>query len=371
MSGRLRDDDFDVTEPKQTAEKDMIGRGAAKNTALLVTDMQDVFLDPVSPLSCPGPELIPSLRRLVQFCRAHGVEVIFTAHVLPAVPAPIGELGRRYPFLAQSDWLRAAHPGTRITAELSLLPHELLVRKPQYSTFYETALDQYLHARDIGSLLVAGISTNVCCLYTAVDAFHRGYQVRLVGDATAAGWVTLEEGQARESVSVQRLVLADFSQHFGDVVSVAEVEQEYRSQSPLRAGPDWPAPGFLDLSARLASGSGGTRWASDLELMPLDWKADLPEVLRRLREHGGSGVSVYLDFDCPFNVLLDPHLPASPLAEVTSAEPALVEEYLSLRRTASAGLREGRPPEVPELLRGLAGLTGRTAERRGQDGPTS
>ena len=77
-----------------------------------------------------------------------------------------------------------------------------------------------------------------------------------------------------------------------------------------------------------------------------------------LRGRSGSGVSTYLDVDCPFNVMLDPHLPASPLAAILCAEPALVDEYLSIRRIASAGVREGSLPEVPELLHSLARLTG-------------
>jgi hypothetical protein len=139
---------------------------------------------------------------------------------------------------------------------------------------------------------------------------------------------------------------------------VGQVEEEFDSSLPIQATADWPSPGLLHLSASVASGTGAARHAPRLELVPFDWRTDLREVLQALEPRRNGGVSVYLDFDCPFNALLDPRLPSSPLAAVICADGGEFEQYLSLRRTAGAGLREGSLPDVPELLRALARLTG-------------
>ncbi len=66
------------------------------------------------------------------------------------------------------------------------LPGEFVVRKHRYSAFVSTDLNLTLKSRDIRTLIMTGVSTNVCVESTARDGFMRDYYVVLLKDCTAA-----------------------------------------------------------------------------------------------------------------------------------------------------------------------------------------
>ena len=59
----------------------------------------------------------------------------------------------------------------------------LFVQKVRHSGFYESALNHLLHTNDIETLVLAGQVTEQCILYTALDAYIRGFDIRVVRDA--------------------------------------------------------------------------------------------------------------------------------------------------------------------------------------------
>lgn len=71
---------------------------------------------------------------------------------------------------------------------------DIVIEKPRYSAFYNTALDSMLRARGIRSLAFCGIATNVCVESTLRDGYHREYFGVLLEDAThQAGPAFLQE----------------------------------------------------------------------------------------------------------------------------------------------------------------------------------
>jgi nicotinamidase-related amidase len=57
--------------------------------------------------------------------------------------------------------------------------------KHRYDAFNGTDLDLILRAREIETLLLTGVATNVCVETTARTAFSLGYRVPMVGDCLA------------------------------------------------------------------------------------------------------------------------------------------------------------------------------------------
>ncbi|HEX8101626.1 MAG TPA: isochorismatase family cysteine hydrolase [Solirubrobacteraceae bacterium] len=57
--------------------------------------------------------------------------------------------------------------------------------KGRHSVFYQTALDHLLRARDIERLVMTGQATEQCILYSALDAYLRGFQIVIPTDAVA------------------------------------------------------------------------------------------------------------------------------------------------------------------------------------------
>jgi nicotinamidase-related amidase len=72
-------------------------------------------------------------------------------------------------------------------AEL-LAPHrdDYFVLKPKHSGFFETSLPILLAHLGARTLVLAGWTTDICVLFTGIDAYMRGYGVVLAADAVAA-----------------------------------------------------------------------------------------------------------------------------------------------------------------------------------------
>ena len=63
---------------------------------------------------------------------------------------------------------------------------DFYVLKPQRSGFFGTPLDFLLENLDVSNLIVTGVTTDICVLFTAHDAYMRGYSVSVPGDCSAA-----------------------------------------------------------------------------------------------------------------------------------------------------------------------------------------
>jgi ureidoacrylate peracid hydrolase len=194
----------------RTGRIDEVHRLEPGRTALLVIDMQRGFLDPGAALEVPpGRAIIPNLRRLIQTCRRQSVPVIFTGFVyataipclrgdpfgpehLPARPGEPTGFGR-----PSSNCLVATDVGdgpdsAAIVPELAPRADELVVRGHTYDKFYGTPLDLALRSRDIRSLIITGVVTDVCVNCTLLSAANRDYRVTAVADGVATLWPELQ-----------------------------------------------------------------------------------------------------------------------------------------------------------------------------------
>ena len=77
-------------------------------------------------------------------------------------------------------------PGHDIVAELAPAPGEPVVDKPGKGAFYATALDALLRDRGIASLVVSGVTTEVCVQTTVREANDRGYECLVLEDCVAS-----------------------------------------------------------------------------------------------------------------------------------------------------------------------------------------
>jgi nicotinamidase-related amidase len=59
----------------------------------------------------------------------------------------------------------------------------LFVQKVRHSAFYSTALDHLLRSHGVEEIVLAGQVTEQCILYSALDAYVRGFSVRIPHDA--------------------------------------------------------------------------------------------------------------------------------------------------------------------------------------------
>ena len=80
--------------------------------------------------------------------------------------------------------------------ELAGLKYDRIIKKPEYSAFYRTDLEEYLKDNNIDEVYLAGVFAGCCVYFTAVDAVYRHIQPYLITDAcgfpveslTSSGW---------------------------------------------------------------------------------------------------------------------------------------------------------------------------------------
>ena len=77
-------------------------------------------------------------------------------------------------------------PGHDIIPALAPIAGEPVVDKPGKGAFYATDLDAMLRNRGIDTLIVCGVTTEVCVHTTVREANDRGYRCLVPGDCCAS-----------------------------------------------------------------------------------------------------------------------------------------------------------------------------------------
>ena len=195
-------------------------------SAVLLVDVQRVFAG--LPLSPPVAGVLGNLRRFLDEARALGVPVVVVRIVVP--PELSSAVWRcQFPRLDPA-WLA---PGARnADYEPGFEPREgdVVVTKSRYSAFVGTALEAILRARDVRTVVAAGLTTDVCVGSTVRDAFQRDFRVITLADCCA------EMTQARHEAALE--TLADC---FGTVCASTELLALWRTHRSTAAAAGVPA----------------------------------------------------------------------------------------------------------------------------------
>jgi nicotinamidase-related amidase len=169
-------------------------------TALLVIDMQRDFLEPGGFGESLGNDVgqlrrtIAPLAALLTDARAAGLTVVHTreGHLPDLSDCPPAKLSRGTPSKRIGDpgpngrILIRGEYGHDIVDELTPLPGEPVVDKPGKGAFHATNLEALLAERGIRSLLVTGVTTEVCVHTTVREANDRGYECLVLADCVGS-----------------------------------------------------------------------------------------------------------------------------------------------------------------------------------------
>ena len=90
-------------------------------------------------------------------------------------------------FKTMSDhFMRADAKGRQIVTLLQPEADDYYVLKPHRSAFYSTTLELLLRDLKTKTLIVTGVTTDICVLFTANDAYMRGFDLLIPRDCVAA-----------------------------------------------------------------------------------------------------------------------------------------------------------------------------------------
>ena len=181
------------------AEPGPIGLDPAA-TALVVIDMQRDFLEPGGFGESLGNDVsllqaaVAPCRDVLDRARRLGMLVVHTreGHRPDLSDAPPAKLERGSPTLR----IGAAGPlgrilvrgerGHDIVPDLAPRAGEPVVDKPGKGAFFATDLHELLRYRNIDTLVICGVTTEVCVHTTVREANDRGYRCIVPGDCCAS-----------------------------------------------------------------------------------------------------------------------------------------------------------------------------------------
>ena len=164
--------------------------------ALVIIDMQRDFLEPGGFGEALGNDvsklrkIVAPLRALLGAARDARLTVIHTreGHRPDMTDAPRAKVERGALSMRIGDRgpmgriLIRGEAGHDIIPELYPVAGEPVLDKPGKGAFYQTDLDLMLRNRGIETLLVCGVTTEVCVHTTVREANDRGYRCIVVGD---------------------------------------------------------------------------------------------------------------------------------------------------------------------------------------------
>ncbi|MDU6746326.1 MAG: bifunctional nicotinamidase/pyrazinamidase [Bradyrhizobium sp.] len=173
-----------------------------ETSALLVIDVQNCFLPGGSLAVKDGEQVVPIINRIA---KAFSNVVLTQDWHTPAHVSFASSHAGKKPFelvdlaygkqVLWPDHCVQGTEGAALSKDLAIPQAELIIRKgfhnavDSYSTFTEadgkttTGLAAYLQARGITRVFVAGLATDFCVAWTALDARKAGLETYVVEDA--------------------------------------------------------------------------------------------------------------------------------------------------------------------------------------------
>ncbi|MFA9441284.1 cysteine hydrolase family protein [Uliginosibacterium sp. sgz301328] len=171
-----------------------------EHTALIIIDMQRDFLEPGGFGAMLGND-VSLLRSAIGPCKAvldaarrAGIFVLHTREghstdLSDCPPTKVARGGLKTGIGAQGPMGRIlvrGEPGHDIIPELYPIAGEPIIDKPGKGAFYATDLELKLRNRGIKTLIVCGVTTEVCVHTTVREANDRGFECVVVSDATGS-----------------------------------------------------------------------------------------------------------------------------------------------------------------------------------------
>ncbi len=163
-------------------------------TAVVVVDVQRLFTDLIPfPLTPPLSSVLPNMTNVLAAARRTGIIVVLVRSII--TPEQHSDNTRTWPpFMIEN--LAPGSPGIEFDPCLQRTDEDVVIVKERYSAFHRTILDEALRARQIHTLLIFGLTTNVCVQSTVRDSWQYDYRTITIADCCAE---TAEPADAHES----------------------------------------------------------------------------------------------------------------------------------------------------------------------------
>jgi nicotinamidase-related amidase len=152
---------------------------SAKNSALIIVDMQNDFVKPGGNLLVPAASAtVPRIQKLLEEAREANIPIAYTQDTtFEGDPE----------FDIWPEHCKIHTWGWEIIPELEPRPSDLVCQKSRYDGFYGTWLEHFLsYVWKVKHLVIVGTVSNICVLHTAAAAGLRWFHVVVPADGISA-----------------------------------------------------------------------------------------------------------------------------------------------------------------------------------------
>ena len=174
--------------------------------ALIVIDVQNDYIGGELPIEFPDVQnSLRNIGSLIDAARAASIPVVVVQNILPSSA----------PFMAEGT------SGVELHEIVGSRPYDHYIAKKLPSAFAGTDLEGWLREHAIDTVTVIGYMTHNCNLSTMLHAFHSGFAVEFINDAS--GSVPYENRAGRATAEeIHRVMCVVLQSRFAAVMSTAE-----------------------------------------------------------------------------------------------------------------------------------------------------
>lgn len=173
--------------------------------ALLVIDVQNEYFSGKLPVTHPAGSL-ENVLKAMDTAIERNIPVVVIQHTALKEDSATFRKGTH-------EW--DLHP------EVATRHSDLWVEKNLPGSFTGTPLESWLRDNGVDTVVIAGYMTQMCCDTTARQAFHRGFQVEFLSDATGTLSVQNSGGSVTDE-ELHRAILVTQSMRFSKVLNTSE-----------------------------------------------------------------------------------------------------------------------------------------------------
>lgn len=212
-----------------------------KSAALVVVDMQNAFCNADGSFTAMGADMqmcadaIPGCRQLIDSAHTAGVPVIYLQTEWRSDFTDGGVIFNEIMGgMAENQALVTGTWDAQIVDELKPEDRDYIIYKKRFSDFYGTQLEPLLTSLRTDSLIVCGVTTNICVESTVRDGAQRDY--RCFVPKNAVGEVSQEMHDAG---------LRAMEYGFAKIVTVDDVVQDWSTGASRAIEATNDSPSFL------------------------------------------------------------------------------------------------------------------------------
>ncbi len=162
-------------DPIDTSEHDP---QAAKTALLLIDVINDLEFEGGERLLVHAMPMAQQIRTLKANAKRAGVPVIY-------VNDNFGRWRSDFPALVRRCTEEQVR-GSPVAKRLAPDDDDYFVLKPRHSAFFQTNLELLLQHLGARRLILTGMATDMCVLFSAYDAYMRGFEIVVASDCVAA-----------------------------------------------------------------------------------------------------------------------------------------------------------------------------------------